>query len=991
MTQRLLLFFLLISAALTAQPHPAWRHYTLNDGLPDNVIYDMCEDSIGRLYFATNSGICRFDGYRFQRFPGREEINAVSVFFPQVDELNRVWFRIMSGEIYYVENDSIYPWQYNHLLDLYKGKYATSIKFSLLKNCGIQVQLNSYGFIEVDKSGNITEFAGNGGAVLWIERQDNSHQLISANKRIDVLNKVYGNTKYCNYIHIVKDRFLSLDTIACQPYMYKSGIDKGVGIGKKHYLFFTCSGIYEVLNGKQIRAYNFTSKAKKNPAKIIQLKDGRFWMPCTENQGGLYIYKDVDALMTGRPDTILLPGIETTSAHFDKFGGLWVTSHQNGIYFLPNPNIAIFDRSSGLENDAIQNLAVDKEQNLYFSNGFNNVFTINSQRSGIRRLPGRGFSTTIQYLYFNSENKTLIKGGDPLFLFQNGKWHDLTQMTALGKASPASHALVSTKKGSYYYGLNAFGIDKLDTKDFSFIYRSNQTKNLIARISSIVETPDERIWVAKNDGLFEWFKDSILRPVANRPEPLTHRLRQLSFTDDGTLIAATASGGLCFWKENQWFQKATETNGLTSNNVSCFTIQGDSIVWAGGNAGLNKITGWRPGEKMRVEQITMAHGLPSNQINQLCIADAFLWIATPNGLVRLGEMPKKLPPQRPYLAEIIVNNQKWVSEKDAFAEFQPNENDLEFRFFALNYRQNGRILYRFRLHENARWQTGILPSARFSSLAPGSYHFEVQAQNEDGLWGASTVFSFEVHPPWWASWPFKVALVLIFMGSVFAFYKWRTHQLKAKFVLQKQLSELEQTALRAQMNPHFIANCLNSIQRCVLENQNEAAVLYIARFGKLTRAAFEFSGRPLISLSEELTYLEHYLQLEKLRFKDRFNFTISVSDAIDPQNTFIAPMLVQPILENSIKHAFTNQNKGARLEVTFSKKENGLEIRCLDNGRGLPEGFSTKSAESSNHALSILQKRFDLLAKTGQQCNLTIKNRPDDTMGTLVVLLFQSQ
>jgi ligand-binding sensor domain-containing protein len=136
------LFFLLVCSAQTiAQPHPAWRQYALEDGLPDNTVYGMCEDSIGRLYFATNSGICRFDGYKFQRFPGPDEVNAVSVFWPQADSLGRVWFRSISGRLYFIQNDSICAWQWNVVIDNFKGKHGNSVEFAFFDKNSIVLTL----------------------------------------------------------------------------------------------------------------------------------------------------------------------------------------------------------------------------------------------------------------------------------------------------------------------------------------------------------------------------------------------------------------------------------------------------------------------------------------------------------------------------------------------------------------------------------------------------------------------------------------------------------------------------------------------------------------------------------------------------------------------------------------------------------------------------------------------------------------------------------
>jgi two-component sensor histidine kinase len=337
---------------------------------------------------------------------------------------------------------------------------------------------------------------------------------------------------------------------------------------------------------------------------------------------------------------------------------------------------------------------------------------------------------------------------------------------------------------------------------------------------------------------------------------------------------------------------------------------------------------------------------------------------------------------QPILAEIFVNHKKWSGSKK---EFSANENNLEMRFFALNFRQNGKIPYRFRLHEKAEWQMSMATTALFSSLATGYYRFEVQAQNEDEVWGESTFFSFEILPPWWKTWWFYSFVLGLAVAAGIAFFRYRTEQLKTQFAVQNQISELEQTALRAQMNPHFISNCLNSIQRCVLENNNEAAVKYLARFAKLTRTALEFSGRPQISLAEEITYLENYLALEKLRFKAKFDFKIEVADGLDTRKTMLPPMLVQPLAENSIHHGFAKMQEGGQIEIHFSKNTDHLKVICTDNGQGLNDDFLIAKNEDSEHALQLIDRRLTLLKQTGKYHGFQIRNRTDGNRGTLAV------
>jgi ligand-binding sensor domain-containing protein len=997
---RTILFLLLCYNVLYAQPHPAWRHYTLNDGLPHNTVYGMCEDSIGRLYFATEIGICRFDGYRFERFPGPDEINAVSVFCPQADSLGRVWFRTISERLYYIEHDSIHPWQWNALLAKYDSGVGT--EFSFWENNSIVLRKSGFGFLRIFSDGKVEEWKSDMGLSQWALLPGIGNRLSISNgdqtKQLEKDSQIKLKRKDRSFqLHLP---FVQSEFVQSLPLFQIDGFgdyNMGLELAPRHYIFISQREICEIKLGKVLLHDRFDLKKGLSTIPWFQkLPDGRLLMARIENQAGLWIYKDVDHLFAEKPDTVLLRGEETTMMHVDRSGGIWATTFQNGLFYQPNPHISIFDKKAGLSTENVSNIIRGKPGQLYFNTSDQNLYLLDTKRDQIKKIKrDQTGNKVIKYLFYEPLRDRLILSAGGLFFLENNKWRQYLNVDNLGSASPInSNKLLITADGLFFYNLGSKGIRKLSTSNGSII--SSSLDHL--RFSAITQTPKGAIWLANNNGLFELVSDTMLQPILNRPEAFSHRIRQMSWTTDSILVVATASQGVCFWmptnkmqqSKNGWFRQVSTSDGLTSEVVHCIAIQGDSIVWAGGSAGLNKITGWRSGEQLRVEQITVAHGLPSNQINDLCVAEGVLWITTSGGLARLNKMSEKTESRLPFLAEIYVKNKKWNASGNNIPTFSYSENDLEFRFYTLNFRQNGRILYRFRLNKKSDWQTSMATSALFSSLAPGYYHFEVQSQNEDKIWSESSFFSFIIQPPWWADWPFRTTILFIFLGSVFMLYKWQTQRLKAKFDLQNQISALEQTALRVQMNPHFMANCLSSLQRLVLEQKNDIAILYIARFAKLARAALEFSGRSEITLEEELAYLDNYLALEQLRYKDKFDFNFSVDPLINIQKTGIPSMLIQPLCENAIHHGFAKKVSSGLLEIRVRQNQNALIIEVFDNGGGIVEEAS--ELHKSVHALPIIRRRLNLLAQSGQRVHFDILNRSDGVQGTrATIYLFGKQ
>ena len=211
-------------------------------------------------------------------------------------------------------------------------------------------------------------------------------------------------------------------------------------------------------------------------------------------------------------------------------------------------------------------------------------------------------------------------------------------------------------------------------------------------------------------------------------------------------------------------------------------------------------------------------------------------------------------------------------------------------------------------------------------------------------------------------------LILLSLLGVFIF---RNLTLKRKNALEKQKLEsekkqveLEMQALRAQMNPHFIFNCLSSINRFILKNESKIASNYLTRFSRLIRMVLNNSQKPLISLDDELEMLELYLEMERLRFKNSFDYAITFLNAIDSDNVFIPPLLLQPFCENAIWHGLMHKAGQGRLDIELSMQDNILNCVITDNGVGREkaEEMNSKTAEKEKSmGLKITTERLALL------------------------------
>jgi tetratricopeptide (TPR) repeat protein len=189
---------------------------------------------------------------------------------------------------------------------------------------------------------------------------------------------------------------------------------------------------------------------------------------------------------------------------------------------------------------------------------------------------------------------------------------------------------------------------------------------------------------------------------------------------------------------------------------------------------------------------------------------------------------------------------------------------------------------------------------------------------------------------------------------------------RVRIELERQAAELEMQALRAQMNPHFIFNCLSSINRFILKNESKTASNYLTRFSRLIRMVLINSTRQMITLEDDIQMLKLYLEMEQMRFKDAFVFSITYENAIDADNIFIPPLLIQPFCENAIWHGLMHKDGPGKLEISLGLENNILHCIITDNGVGREkaEEIKSKSAEKEKSlGLKITTDRLALLNK----------------------------
>lgn len=357
------------------------------------------------------------------------------------------------------------------------------------------------------------------------------------------------------------------------------------------------------------------------------------------------------------------------------------------------------------------------------------------------------------------------------------------------------------------------------------------------------------------------------------------------------------------------------------------------------------------------------------------------------------------------VSEVWVNGQRLVMPPllvdTALGEIPYASKSIRFDFTAFEPVQPDALDFRWRiLGYDTLWKkAGAERNALFTSLPAGKYTFEIQALNSNGLPSVNTIkVSFQISRPWWQK-PWLIILLLAAIGyGVAAMVNWREKRIlaraNAEVALQKQIAGLQMATLRSQMNPHFIFNSLNSIQKFIWENKQDDASEYLSKFSRLVRSILELSREEMVTLQQEIDLLKLYISLEHRRCNGSFEYEIVVHDEPATTASKIPPMLLQPFVENAIWHGLSPlKNRPGLLKIEVVKAGEGLVITITDNGIGRVESAKIKAArvaaKAQSMGMQLTAQRLHLLQMQLQRpLQYTVADLYPDTAetGTVVTL-----
>jgi two-component sensor histidine kinase len=636
---------------------------------------------------------------------------------------------------------------------------------------------------------------------------------------------------------------------------------------------------------------------------------GRLWLATTE---GLCSYD----LKRQQINAWLFKGEYITDIFQDREGNFWVSTLRQGIYFFASADLSYY--------------AVPGEQfdNLTLANG---RFWLGSKTGKLYAFQGDSF---VQHHY--AQHK---------YPFRNAQWDEQRQQLYLANnfcyipnqsakgLRWNSHTNVpkyvvwdSLAKVFLVGSLNGFLV--VDDRD-SLLHRS-RNHGFEERIHYIKQLDQGTYLLSSTteSWCFTW-PAAKLWALGDSFPLLRNRIVDAQQGPDGRWYLASRGGGLLIWDRAQCrVEQIAQRQGLTTALLHCLWVQSPQEIWLGSNQGLDKLI---LDQGIRVQHFSTRNFLPSNGVNQLCMMDSMLWLATDAGLVRWPLSTLKHRAELPlHITRMAVNG----LDLPLLQQYHFNylDQNIQIHFEGIRFTASEQLEYRYRLLGlDSTWYHTRYRTVQYGHLPPGYYVFELAALQVDGRWTPPLRMAFVKSAAWWQT----IWARLVLFSSILGFIWWLWWRSQANIRLEKRMLQAEQKALRAQINPHFISNALSSIALFVRKNDRNTATSYLARFAALIRFTFENSQKEWISLEQELASLRSYLDLEFLRLAGADDqVLVEVAPSLSPKDWWIPPMLLQPLVENAVLHGLHPREEGRRLRISAQPLRNGLYIEIEDNGIG---------------------------------------------------------
>lgn len=1017
----LALFILLWSSLSVLAQHPFVNpiHLTTEDGLPDDHVNCIIQDDQGFIWMTTHEGLCRFDGSFIKTYQHDPKVPNSLLYnrgAKVVADSNRVWVGTSAGvSVLNIAADTFTNYIYNKL-----GERMKSIPKDVLaipsvykdKRGDIWCGTRGKGLGRYNPDTDDFDFFQYEGTKHFdlLPNPETAHRILSIQENLFNDSIIWFGTnqgllefnrfteKVAWYFFPQQDKQIEVD-VNTYRWLYQHS-DSLLYIGNWSPNLRVFDPVRRTIERVSFKGRNYPFSGAND---IRRKSESELWVSSTS---GLVVYNIDEQEITS-----VLPNKATLNKYYgahliDKNNRFWVYSFTGAFCYDPllqqfnprsyahlNAELWGFARSV-LSRNNNQELIVCAQiaQGLFHFDRRTDEWTMIP-------VPEKYFSNRSRSLHGrqmieNPQGDYTINNLNGLFILDPVTWEikDFPFQPQLSYNSIRS--ILWDSQGRFWMGTYQDGLIRWNPKTGQSrnyqqaLDRAGSPYSAIL-VSQLFEDSKKNIWIKRDKGysLYLSDRDSILNFLSPLKESNTFSSIN-GFTEDGygRVWLSSTQGMVGYAEVNQPEKGVIKKINLMEFDPTIRWFAGiktdlNGDIWLLSNNNLIKIDA----ESLEPNLFSYHYGIKDNEFFDFDFLPSGEMVIGLRGSIVLlwpQELRKNEELPSPYITEIEVRDKKLAKDTSALLlkalNLKPRENFFSFDFSAKAFTLPEYVRYRYRLKNfNEEWlDAKDRRFANYTNVPSGDYVFQLQAANNEGQWNEAVYeLPVTIATPWWQTWWFRIAGFLILFGIGYSIYRYRIFQIRReerlKSEFEQQLTNVEMNALRAQMNPHFLFNCLNSIDSYIIKNETKKASEYLNKFARLVRLILQNSRSNYVNLKDELESLDLYMSMESLRFRHKFGYEIKVQEDLEVENIDIPPMLIQPFIENAIWHGLMHIGDSYKGKVELMVENQNGTLNCIieDNGIGREKSAEIKIKKSKSHkskksmGMSITRDRIEMINK----------------------------
>jgi hypothetical protein len=921
---------------------PLLRHYTVQDGLPSNVVYNVFQDSRDFVWFCTDQGVCQFNGHHFQNYSIREGLPDNEVFTLGEDNHHRFWLvcynhqpcYILDGKVYNTSNDSLCRQVAHEGIEyttIFKNKDGFAClggkRLCILNDNSISVPYPNVSFA---------------GGPLDCIVQDGKEYFLDVNN----FSRISNGSKH------------NLSSVTFQTSYYHNG-----------HLYLFSIGPNHLLQDLIVRNDSLINVRKVSTPHWIFGFDG-------SSDSSLLCFME-NGIMRYSPQTghftaagIIQANIPVNRMLVDDEHNRWFTTLKDGVYLQLKARPHVYNQNSGLKDNNV--LAVSTTDLgapiASFNNGSFSV--IGTTGTKTYTVPAASSANRVKFTYQITSTSFVTGSDQGLYVINaaSGKCVLLHPEAQKDGKVVGDHFLTAISSGAGRYDI--------PSKTFTLFW--NQ------RTTAIAEDDAGNVWLGSLNGLYVHYKDTTVQYHGDSILAVS-RITGLAVTNKNDVVIATHKNGL-FVLHGDKIQRLDEAHGISSNGCKKLKQDDEGNIWLCTDRGLDRITlGVYP--QYNIYHYSVSDGLPTDNVNDVAVHKRQIFVATTEGIILLTKELGTLPPApRIYILSLSIHDS--VFSPSSKLDLAHHQNDIQITYTGVSLAGGKDLKYRYVLKGGSNNDTVYtrLSALNLSALKPGEYTLAVWAY-ANGQWSLlPAICSFTINPPVWLAPWFLILVSLFVIACLYMLYHRKVRNIhtvaEEKTRREKRMAELEMQALRAQINPHFIFNALNSIQHFYSQNNELQANHYLTLFAQLIRRTLNYSRSHWLTLTEELSMLRDYVELEQMRFKNVFTYKIVVSNNLNPELIKIPALLIQPYVENAINHGLRHlHDRRGSLLIMFELVNTGLRCIIEDNGVGMEASKNLSTNTHKSLGMEINLQRMETINQL-YDTNITVSVQNKESLTT---------